>query len=105
MIGLVAYCVASLLERHALDAPAAIAFGLGLGLVLGMINGVVVTLFRVPAIVATLGTLSIFRGVDYLVAGSHQVPLAGLPPGFTDAGSRLRPRHPDLRHRRAWSSS
>jgi rhamnose transport system permease protein len=85
MIGLVAYCVASVLERRALDAPAAIAFGLALGLVLGMINGVIVTRFRVPAIVATLGTLSIFRGVDYLIAGSHQVPLAGLPPGFTDA--------------------
>ena len=84
-IGLVAYCVASLLERHALDVPGAIAFGLGLGLVLGMINGVIVTLLRVPAIVATLGTLSVFRGVDYLVAGSHQVPLAGLPEGFTDA--------------------
>ena len=84
-MGLVAYCVASLLERHALDTTGAIAFGLGLGLVLGMINGVVVTVFRVPAIVATLGTLSIFRGVDYLVAGSHQVPLASLPPGFTDA--------------------
>ena len=84
-IGLVAYCVASLLERHALDTPGAIAFGLGLGLVLGMINGVVVTILKVPAIVATLGTLSIFRGIDYLVAGSHQVPLAGLPPGFTDA--------------------
>jgi rhamnose transport system permease protein len=84
-MGLVAYCVASLLERHALDTPGALAFGLGLGLVLGMINGVVVTVFRVPAIVATLGTLSVFRGVDYLVAGSHQVPLAGLPPGFTDA--------------------
>lgn len=84
MIGLVAYCVASLLERQALGAPAAIAFGLVLGLMLGMINGVVVTLFRVPAIVATLGTLSVFRGVDYLIAGSHQVPLAGLPSGFTD---------------------
>jgi rhamnose transport system permease protein len=84
-MGLVAYSVASLLERHALDTPGAIAFGLGLGLVLGMINGVVVTVFRVPAIVATLGTLSAFRGVDYLVAGSHQVPLAGLPPGFTNA--------------------
>ena len=83
-IGLVAYCVASLLERHALDAPGAIVLGLGIGLVLGMINGVIVTLFRVPAIVATLGTLSIFRGIDYLIAGSHQVPLAGLPPGFTD---------------------
>jgi len=84
-MGLVAYCVASLLERNALDTAGAIVFGLGLGLVLGMINGVVVTVFRVPAIVATLGTLSIFRGLDYLVAGSHQVPLAGLPPGFTDA--------------------
>lgn len=84
MMGLVAYSVASLLERGALDAGPAIAFGVGLGLVLGMINGLIVTRFRVPAIVATLGTLSIFRGVDYLVAGSHQVPLAGLPEGFTD---------------------
>jgi rhamnose transport system permease protein len=84
MMGLVAYCVASLLESHTLNGPGAIVFGIGLGLVLGMINGVIVTLFKVPAIVATLGTLSIFRGVDYLIAGSHQVPLAGLPPGFTD---------------------
>jgi rhamnose transport system permease protein len=84
-IGLVAYCLARTLELHALDVPAAMAVSIGLGLVLGMINGVIVTLFRVPAIVATLGTLSIFRGIDYLVAGSHQVPLAGLPDGFTDA--------------------
>ncbi|MEI8332230.1 MAG: ABC transporter permease [Chloroflexota bacterium] len=84
MIGLVAYSVAIVLQRQALDPPAAIALGLGIGLGLGMINGVVVTVLRVPSIVATLGTLSIFRGVDYLVAGSHQVPLAGLPPGFTD---------------------
>ncbi len=84
MMGLVAYCVAVSLESHVFDSPAAIVFGLGLGLGLGMINGLIVTVFRVPAIVATLGTLSVFRGVDYLIAGSHQVPLAGLPPGFTD---------------------
>jgi rhamnose transport system permease protein len=83
-IGLVAYCLARTLELHALDVPAAIAVSIGLGLVLGMINGAIVTLLRVPAIVATLGTLSIFRGVDYFVAGSHQVPLASLPDGFTD---------------------
>lgn len=83
-IGLVAYSVANILELHALEPPMAIAFGLGLGLVLGMINGVIVTVFRVPAIVATLGTLSIFRGIDYLVAGSHQVALAALPEGFSD---------------------
>jgi rhamnose transport system permease protein len=85
MIGLVAYCLARVLELHALDAPVAIAAVILLGLVLGMINGLIVTVFKVPAIVATLGTLSIFRGVDYLIAGPHQVPLASLPDGFTDA--------------------
>jgi rhamnose transport system permease protein len=84
MIGLVAYSVARVLELHALDPVAAIAMGLAIGLLLGMVNGFVVTVLKVPAIVATLGTLSIFRGIDYLVAGPHQVPLAGLPPGFTD---------------------
>ena len=50
-----------------------------------MVNGTIVTVFKVPAIVATLGTLSIFRGIDYLVAGPHQVPVAALPPGFVQA--------------------
>src|SRR6476661_4213790 len=85
MMGLVAYCVAITLENQTFGAPGAILFGIGVGLGLGMINGFIVAVLRVPAIVATLGTLSIFRGIDYLVAGSHQVPKAGLPPGFTDA--------------------
>jgi rhamnose transport system permease protein len=49
-----------------------------------MVNGFIVTMLKVPAIVATLGTLSIFRGIDYVIAGPDQVPLAGLPEGFTD---------------------
>ena len=40
-------------------------------------------MLKVPPIVATLGTLSIFRGVDYVIAGPDQVPLASLPEGFT----------------------
>jgi rhamnose transport system permease protein len=58
--------------------------GLAIGLALGMVNGFVVAVLKVPAIVATLGTLSIYRGIDYVIAGPHQVPLAGLPAGFTD---------------------
>ncbi len=84
IIGLVAYSVARTLELQALDAAGAIALGLGIGLLLGMINGFVVAVLKVPAIVATLGTLSIFRGIDYVIAGPHQVALAGLPEGFTD---------------------
>jgi rhamnose transport system permease protein len=85
VIGLVAYLVAVTLEVRTLDAPTAIVVGIGVGLGLGMVNGFIVTVLGVPAIVATLGTLSIFRGIDYLIAGSHQVPVASLPPGFTDA--------------------
>jgi rhamnose transport system permease protein len=87
MIGLVAYAVARTLELHALDPVGAVAMGLAIGLVLGMVNGFVVAVLKVPAIVATLGTLSIFRGIDYVIAGPHQVPLAGLPAGFTDVST------------------
>ena len=86
-MGLVAYCVAVTLEGHVLSGPGAILLGIGIGAVLGMVNGVLVTIFRIPSIVATLGTLSIFRGIDYLIAGPHQVPLSGLPDGFTDPAS------------------
>lgn len=84
MIGLVAYSVARTLELQVLDPVGAIAMGLAIGLGLGMVNGLIVTVLRVPPIVATLGTLSIFRGIDYVIAGPDQVPLAGLPGGFTD---------------------
>ena len=84
-IGIVAYVVALTLEQHTVGVPVAIAMGIGLGLVLGIINGILVAFLRVPSIVATLGTLSVFRGVDYFIAGSHQVSLARLPDGFTDA--------------------
>jgi ribose/xylose/arabinose/galactoside ABC-type transport system permease subunit len=90
MIGMTAFCVAIVLERHLLDPFGAVALGLGIGLVLGMVNGVIVTVLRVPSIVATLGTLSIFRGIDYVIAGSHQVPMASLPESFSNfAQARL----------------
>ncbi|MCJ7710415.1 MAG: ABC transporter permease [Chloroflexi bacterium] len=84
IIGLVAYSVARTLELQVLDPVGAIALGLGIGLLLGMVNGFIVAVLKVPAIVATLGTLSMFRGIDYVIAGPDQVPLAGLPVGFTD---------------------
>jgi rhamnose transport system permease protein len=85
IMGLVAFSVAEILANKALDAPAAMVFGVGLGLVLGMINGALVAVLRVPAIVATLGTLSLYRGFTYLLAGGKQVTLTELPPGYTDA--------------------
>src|SRR5664280_1753534 len=87
-IGLVAFVVADILRQKALPGPAAWLVGVGLGLVLGMANGAIITLFRVPSLVATLGTLSIFRGLDFFVAGGHEVNLADLPTGYSDAATQ-----------------
>ena len=84
VIGLVAFVVADIVAHRILSVPAAMAFGIGLGLVLGMVNGFLVAVLRVPSIVATLGTLSIYRGLAFLVAGGKQVTLIDLPPGYTD---------------------
>ena len=87
-IGLVAFVVADVLRQKALPVPAAWLVGVGLGLALGMANGVIITLLRVPSLVATLGTLSVFRGLDFFVAGGHEVNLADLPAGYSDAASQ-----------------
>ena len=87
-IGLVAFVVADILSKQMMSVPAAWAVGLGLGLLLGMANGVIVTVFRVPSIVAGLGTLSVYRGLDFYVANGHQVSLAQLPPGYSDPAAQ-----------------
>jgi putative xylitol transport system permease protein len=56
--------------------PAAIAFavGIGVGLICGWVNGIVVARFNVPAFVTTLGMLSAARGLTLLYAGGQPVP-------------------------------
>jgi rhamnose transport system permease protein len=60
--------------------PVLIGIGLLTGLVAGALNGALVTFFRVPSIVATIGTMSLFRGVAYGVLGDRV--LKAYPPGF-----------------------
>jgi rhamnose transport system permease protein len=84
VIGLVAFAVADLLAGGTLPVPAALGAGVVLGLVLGMGNGILVGALKVPAIVATLGTLSIYRGLLLVLAGGKQVTVTDLPAGYTD---------------------
>ncbi|MFJ4322932.1 ABC transporter permease [Streptomyces tricolor] len=58
-----------------------------LGIGFGLLNGLLVSLGQVPALVVTLGTLYIIRGVDSLWVGSRQITAADLPGGFVDFGS------------------
>ncbi len=48
--------------------PVIILIGAALGTVLGMINGLLVWKMGIPAIVVTLGTMSIYRGTVFLIS-------------------------------------
>ncbi|MEU8667104.1 ABC transporter permease [Streptomyces anulatus] len=65
----------------------AVALAVLLGVGFGLLNGLLVSLGQVPALVVTLGTLYIIRGVDSIWVGSRQITAADLPGGFVDFGS------------------
>lgn len=61
-----------------------VAIGLGTGLSAGCINGALVTVGRVPSIVATIGTMTLFRGAAYAVLGDRV--LKDYPDSFATFG-------------------
>ena len=61
--------------------PAALVVtGLGVGLACGAFNAVLVTVMGLPSIVVTIGTMSLFRGISYIVLGDGVY--GGYPAGF-----------------------
>ncbi|MBQ3574317.1 MAG: ABC transporter permease [Clostridia bacterium] len=63
------------------NAFMAILISVASGLVLGLCNGMLVALLKLPAIIVTLGTVNIMRGVMLLLLGSSWI--SGLPAWFT----------------------
>ncbi len=51
--------------------PELFAIGLATGSLAGAINGALVTVGRVPSIVATIGTMTLFRGCAYAILGDR----------------------------------
>ncbi len=88
MVGLTAYVVGTLLTRSQ-DMPplVALALAMAIGLVLGAINGLIVAYGRVPAIIATLGTLALYRVVLVEFSGARTVTTADLPDWLNDVPS------------------
>jgi rhamnose transport system permease protein len=74
MVGLSAYVAADVVAKNpGIPTLAVVGLALGLGLLLGAFNGVIVATLKVPSIMVTLGTLYIYRGVTSMLAGSNQV--------------------------------
>ncbi len=62
------------------DTPTLVAIGLGVGVLCGVFNGALVSGLGLPSIVVTIGTMSLFRGIAYIVLGDQA--FTGYPDSF-----------------------
>ncbi|WP_347268150.1 ABC transporter permease [Paracoccus sp. (in: a-proteobacteria)] len=64
--------------------PVLVALGLGTGLICGAFNGLLVAGLGLPSIVVTIGSMSLFRGISYIVLGDGA--FTGYPESFAYFG-------------------
>ncbi|MFN4154068.1 MAG: ABC transporter permease [Paracoccaceae bacterium] len=66
------------------DTPVLVLVGIGTGLLCGAVNGALVAGLGLPSIVVTIGTMSLFRGLAYIVLGDKA--FTGYPASFAFFG-------------------
>ena len=85
MVGFCAYFVGTQFTLNQDIHPlVGVGMAVGLGALLGSINGVLVAYARIPAIIVTLGTLAIYRGILVETSGARTVTTANLPDWLVD---------------------
>jgi len=67
--------VAAELVTHSIALPLVIAGALAAGGVLGMLNGLLITVLKIPSFVATLATLSMIFGVELLLTDGQTISI------------------------------
>ena len=75
-----------------LPAFVAVLAGLGVGLLLGSVNGGLIAAFRIPPFIATLGMMTIARGFAYIYSNGRRSPLSTTTSTGWARGHRRRPR-------------
>jgi rhamnose transport system permease protein len=82
-IGLVAMMVAFVVKQNQdVSIILVVLLGMALGAVLGSFNGLIITYGKVPPIIATLGTLSIYRGLVFYYSQGTWINSFELPRSF-----------------------
>ena len=84
MITFVNVFLAYLIIRMELPVPVAISIIFCYAILQGLIVGLLVTKIKITPFIATLGFMTILRGIAYLI--SHGMPIFGFSPSFTYLG-------------------
>ncbi|WP_448002796.1 ABC transporter permease [Agromyces bauzanensis] len=88
ILGLTAYLTGRLfIDVPGIPVVVVFLAGIVFGALLGLINGALVALAKVPALVITLGTLYIYRGINVAWAGSDRINASDLPADFRGLGT------------------
>jgi rhamnose transport system permease protein len=89
IVGLTAYISSNTLAQHqGLPLGVVVLIAIGIGLALGLINGLLVTVGKIPAIIATIGTLAIYRGLLFEITNGENVLAFQLPERFLDLAAK-----------------
>ena len=82
-IGLVAIMVTYTIKANPnISLALVVVLGMVLGAMLGTFNGLIIAIGKVPPIIATLGTLSIYRGMVFLYSQGYWISPYQLPEAF-----------------------
>lgn len=88
ILGLTAYLTGRLfIDLPGIPVIVVFVAGIAFGAILGLVNGALVALAKVPALVITLGTLYIYRGINVAWAGSDRINASDLPADFRGLGT------------------
>lgn len=87
VVGLSAFACGKFASGSNHGVVTVILVGVLIGVACGVLNGLLVSLGKVPSLVVTLGTLYIIQGVDYYWAQGEQINAATLPEGVLDLGT------------------
>ena len=74
--------VAALLNGMGVPLPVIIMAAIALGSILGAINGTLVWKLQIPPIVVTLGTMTIYRGIIFLISDGKWINAHEMTDGF-----------------------
>ncbi|MFC1418045.1 ABC transporter permease [Streptacidiphilus cavernicola] len=85
VLGITAFAAGNFLQGGG-NPFVAVLLAVALGAAFGALNGLLVSIGQVPALVVTLGTLYIIRGIDSIWVGSREITASDLPSGFTGFG-------------------
>jgi len=62
--------------------PLLLVVGMGIGALMGLLNGVLVAYGKIPPIITTLGTMSIFRGMTFVLSKGTWVTAHEMSPSY-----------------------